>query len=229
MSVIKNLNPVFFEKSKDGEIVYDVSSRLIKDRVIHLDCAIDDEITSQIISLLFLLDREDNKKEISFWISSPGGSASCLLSIYDMMQKIKAPVKTICVGDASSAAAILLSAGTPGKRYAMPHSRIMIHQVQLDGVGGSNSEFLITSKEIKHIQDCLTEILARHTGHTKAKINRDTKVDKYMSAQEALDYGIIDKILPVYKKQLPLYTKELTKEERKALRTASLTSTDSDE
>jgi ATP-dependent Clp protease protease subunit len=211
MSIIKNLNPVFIEKTKDGERMYDISSRLIKDRVIYLDCEIDSEVSSQIVSLLFLLDREDSEKPISLWLSSPGGCVSGLFAIYDMMHRIKAPVKTVCIGEVCSAAAILLAAGTPGKRFAMPNSRVMIHQVQVEGIGGSNAELEISTKEIKSVQEYLTEILARHTGHTKAKIKRDTKLDRYMSATEAKDYGLIDKILPVSKKPLPLLTKELAK------------------
>jgi ATP-dependent Clp protease protease subunit len=210
MSIIKNLNPVFIEKTKDGERMYDVSSRLIKDRVIYLDCEINDEIASQIVALLFLLDRESSEKIISLWISSPGGCVSGLFAIYDMMNRIKAPIKTVCIGEVCSAASIILASGSIGKRFAMPNSRIMIHQIQVEGIGGSNTELEISAKEIKSIQDYLTEILARHTGHTKAKIKRDTKLDKFMSAKEAKEYGIIDHILPFSKPQLPLLTKEVS-------------------
>ena len=203
-----NLNPIFFEKTKDGERMYDVSSRLIKDRVIYLDCEIDQEITSQVTSLLFLLDREDDLAKISLWINSPGGIVQGFFAIYDMIQRIKAPVQTVCVGEASSAAAILLASGTPGMRYAMSNARIMIHQIQVEGLGGSNAEIEIGTKELKAMQDHLTEILARHTGHTKTKVKRDTKMDKYMSAQAAVDYGLVDKILPSVKKQPELLKRE---------------------
>lgn len=205
---IYNLNPVFFEKTKDGERIYDVSSRLIKDRVVYLSEELDDDNTSSILSLLFLLDREDEEKPISLWISSPGGIAHGFFAIYDMIQRIKAPVKTICMGEACSAAAMLLASGSQGMRYAMPNSRVMIHQIQVGGMAGSNSKIEIETKELKTVQDRLTEIFARHTGHTKAKIKRDTKMDKYMSAQEALDYGIVDKILTYTKKQPELLKRE---------------------
>lgn len=206
-----NLNPVFFENTKDGEKIYDVSSRLIKDRVIFLSEELDTENTSSILSLLFLLDREDEEKPISLWINSPGGIAHGFFAIYDMIQRIKAPVRTVCMGEACSAAAMLLASGSKGLRYAMPNSRVMIHQIQVGGMAGSNTEIEIETKELKAIQDRLTDIFARHTGHTKAKVKRDTKMDKYMSAQEAIDYGIVDKILE-YKKEQP----ELLKKEPKS-------------
>lgn len=206
-----NLNPIFFEKTKDGEKMYDVSSRLMKDRVIFLDCEIDDEVASEIVSLIFLLDREDEEKKIKLWINSPGGCAQGLFAIYDMIQRVKAPIETVCIGEASSAAAILLAAGTVGLRYAMPNSRIMIHQVQVSGLEGSNAEIEISTKELKDMQNRLTEILARHTGHTKAKISKDTKMDKYMSAEMAVEYGLIDKVLPPVKKQPELVKREPNK------------------
>jgi ATP-dependent Clp protease protease subunit len=202
-----NLNPIFWEKTKDGERMSDVSSRLVKDRIIFLDGDINDEITSNVVSLLFLLDRED-ESPISLWINSSGGAVQGFFAIYDMIQKIKAPVKTVCIGEASSAATILLAAGSHGMRYAMPNSRIMIHQIQVDGIGGSNAEVEIDTKEIKALQDRLTEILARHTGHTRAKVKRDTRMDKYMSAVEAVEYGLVDKILQPYKTQPELLTRE---------------------
>lgn len=206
-----NLNPIFFEKTKDGERIYDVSSRLMKDRVIYLDCEIDEEITSEITSLIFLLDRENGDQKIKLWINSPGGLAQGFFAIYDMIQRVKAPVETVCIGEASSASAILLASGSEGMRYAMPNARIMIHQIQVEGLAGSNAEIEIGTKELKELQDRLTEILARHTGHTKAKIKRDTKMDKYLSAAEALEYGLIDKILPSAKKQPELLKREVKK------------------
>ena len=213
-----NLNPIFFEKTKEGERIYDVSSRLMKDRVIFLDCEITEEVTSQITSLIFLLDRENEEAEIKLWINSPGGIAQGFFAIYDMIQRVKAPIKTVCVGEACSASAILLAAGSAGLRYAMPNSRIMIHQIQVDGLAGSNAEIEIGTKELKEVQDRLTEILARHTGNTKAKIKRDTKMDKYMSAQEALEYGLIDKILQPAKKppELIKQVKKLPTEDTKS-------------
>jgi ATP-dependent Clp protease protease subunit len=203
-----NLNPIFFEKTKDGEKMYDVSSRLVKDRVLYLDCEIDQEMTSQITSLLFLLDREDSDKKISLWINSPGGDAQGFFAIYDMINRIKAPVQTVCIGEACSASAILLASGTPGMRYAMPSARVMIHQIQVENMGGSNAEIEINTKELKEVQEYLTEILARHTGHTKAKIKRDTKMDKWFSACGAVDYGLVDKILTPVKQQPVLLKRE---------------------
>jgi|SRR5690606_196959 len=211
-----NLNPVFFEKTKDGEKIYDVSSRLIKDRVIFLSEELDEENTSSILSLLFLLDREDEDSPIQLWINSPGGIAHGFFAIYDMIQRIKAPVKTVCMGEACSAAAMLLASGTQGMRYAMPSARIMIHQIQVGGMAGSNSEIEIETKELKAIQERLTDIFARHTGHTKAKVKRDTKMDKYMSAQDAIDYGIIDKILSYTKPQPELVNREPKKDKQES-------------
>jgi ATP-dependent Clp protease, protease subunit len=213
---IHNLNPIFFEKTKDGERMYDVSARLVMDRVIYLDCEIDSEITAQVTSLLFLLDREDSEKKISFWINSPGGLLQGFFAIYDMMHRIKAPVQTVCVGEACSAAAILLAAGSPGLRYCMPNSRVMIHQIQVGGLEGSNTEIEIETRELKAQQDVLTDILARHSGHTKTKIKNDTKMDKWMNAQAAVDYGIVDKILPAYKEVPELIKREPPKKNRKA-------------
>jgi ATP-dependent Clp protease, protease subunit len=206
-----NLNPIFFEKTKDGEKIFDVSSRLMKDRVIYLDCEIEEEVASQITAILFLLDREDESKKISLWINSPGGDAPGFFAIYDMMHRIKAPVQTVCIGEACSASAILLAAGTPGMRYAMPSSRVMLHQIQVEGLGGSNAEIEIDTKELKEMQEYLTEILARHTGHTKAKIKRDTKMDKWFSAETAVEYGIVDKILMPVKTKPELLTREVKK------------------
>lgn len=193
-----NLNPIF----KDNESMYDVSSILLKDRILFLDCEIDQEITSWITSMLFLLDREDSKDKISLWISSPGGIVQGFFAIYDMIQRIQAPVQTICMGEACSAAAILLAAGTPGLRYCMLNSRVMIHQIQIDGLGGSNAEVELNAKELKEVQEQLTDILSRHTGHTKAKIKKDTKMDKWFSAKNAVDYGLVDHIL-MPTKQIP--------------------------
>ena len=207
-----NLNPIFFEKTKDGERVYDVSSRLIKDRILFIDTEIDQEVASQITSLLFLLNHENDKKDIQLWINSPGGSVQGLFAIYDMIYyHIKAPVHTICIGEACSAAAILLAAGTKGKRCCTPNAKVMIHQIQVDGIGGSNAEVEIDTKELKKVQERLTEILARHTYHTKAKIKRDTKMNRWMTAEEAKAYGIVDVIFPCTRKVPDLLKSEPTK------------------
>jgi ATP-dependent Clp protease, protease subunit len=203
-----NLNPIFFEKTKDGERIHDVSARLVMDRVIFLDCVIDTEITAQVTSLLFLLDREDSNRKISLWINSPGGILHGFFAIYDMIHRIKAPVQTVCIGEASSAAAILLASGSPGLRFCMPNSRVMIHQIQVGGLEGSNTEIEIEAKELRAQQDVLTEILARHSGHTKTKIKNDTKMDKWMNAQAAVEYGIVDKILTAHKEVPELIKRE---------------------
>lgn len=199
---VSNINPIFFEKTKDGDQIWDIPSRLVKDRIIFLNGEITSENASNLSALLFLLNRESSDKLISLWIDSPGGDAQGFFAIYDMMQRIECPIRTICTGQASSAAAILLAAGTPGQRYAAPHSRIMIHQIQADGIGGSGTEVEIETKEIKKIKKEITETLARHTGQTVAKIKRDTVHDRYMSANDAIAYGIIDKVFGP-KKQLP--------------------------
>jgi ATP-dependent Clp protease protease subunit len=192
----RNINPIFFEKTKDGEAFLDVYARLVKDRVIFLSEEIDSSTASTIVALLFLLDREDKEEEpISLWINSPGGDVNDFFAIYDMVQLVKAPVKTVCIGSASSAAAILLAAGSPGLRYATPNSHVMIHQIQVDNVGGTGTEVEIEAKEVKKINDRITEILARHTGQTKTKIRKDCQHDKYLDASAAREYGIIDHIL----------------------------------
>jgi ATP-dependent Clp protease protease subunit len=213
-----NLNPIFFEKTKDGERIYDVSSRLIKDRTLYLDCEIDQEVSSQITSLLFLLDREDSEKKINLWISSPGGSTAGFFSIFDMMYRVKAPVCTVGMGEVCSAAAILLACGSSGMRYVMPNARVMIHQIQVGGMGGSNAEIDIEVKELRAQQEYLTEILARHTGHTKAKIKRDTKLDRWMSATDSVSYGLVDKILQPTKSLPDLLTREPKKVKAKPKR-----------
>lgn len=196
-----NTNPIFIEKTKDGERIYDISSRLLKDRVIFLDSEIDQEVASNIVALLFLLDRESSEP-ISLWINSNGGILEGLFAIYDMMQRIKCPVKTICVGEACSAAAVLLAAGSKGIRFAMPNSRIMIHQIQINGMEGTNAEIEVSAKELKKLQSLLTETIARHTGNSVVKIKRDIKLDKYLSAKEAIEYGLIDKLL-IPSKEIP--------------------------
>jgi ATP-dependent Clp protease protease subunit len=196
------MNPIFYEKTKDGEVMYDIPSRLIKDRVIFLDSEITSEVASMIAALLFMLDREDKDQNIDLWINSPGGSLEGLFAIYDMMHRIQAPVRTVCIGEASSAAAIILAAGSPGERYAMPNSKVMIHQIQVDGMGGTATEVEISDKELKQLSHNLNCMLARHTGQYLSKIRRDIIHDKFLTAQEALDYGIVDKIMP-YVKEIP--------------------------
>lgn len=177
----------------------DLQSILAKDRIIFLDYEIDMEISSVIVSMLHILDSK-NHEPISLWINSPGGLVQGFFAIFDMINHIKSPVKTVCIGEASSAAAILLAAGEPGERYVMPHSRVMIHQIQVDGMGGSGTEVEIGTKELKKLKADLTEILARLTGQPLLKIRRDTDRDKYLNSQEAIEYGLADKIYPMTKK-----------------------------
>lgn len=191
----KNVNPVFFEKTKDGEILYDVYARLVKDRIIFLHEEIDSEVASVIVALLLVLDQEDKEEPISLYINSPGGSVESFFAIYDVMQLVHAPIKTICVGEASSAAAILLAAGSAGMRFATTHSRVMIHQIQIGSMEGSGTDLENTAKEVKALKKKLTEVLARHTGQSYKKVLNDCEVDKYLSSEEAKAYGIVDEIL----------------------------------
>lgn len=198
--IAKNsLNPLFYEKTKDGEQMYDISSRLVKDRRIFLNCEIDDDVASTIVSLIYLLDKENKKEKINIWINSPGGCLEGLLAIYDIMNYVEAPICTVCMSQAASAAAVILAAGTPGMRYVMPNSEVMIHQIQT-GFDGSTPQIETKTKELKRRQNVLNEILARHTGQTIAKIKRDTTNDKFMTAQEAVDYGLADNIWQPKKK-----------------------------
>lgn len=174
-------------------------NKLLQDRIIYLDSEIEPEISSRIVTSLYFLNKTSQTEPIEFWINSPGGIIESFFAIYDMMNFIQAPIKTMCIGEASSAAAWLLSAGTPGMRYVMPNSRVMIHQIQSDSFGGSSPEVEVNTKELKAMQTRLNEILAKHTGKPKAKINRDTKFDKYFGAKEAIEYGLADQIVVVNK------------------------------
>lgn len=212
---IKNLTPMVYEKTTDGEVFYDIYSRLIKERIIFLTEAIDAEVASTIAATLFFLDHQDSEEDISLYINSPGGAVEeGLFVIYDMMQLIKAPIKTVCIGEAMSAAALILASGTKGKRYALPNSKIMIHQVQVDGVGGTGTDVMNQVKTIKETKKRLTELLARHCGQPYRKVYSDCEVDKYMTAEEALEYGIIDNILQP-NKQIPELTKNKKEKKKK--------------
>jgi len=189
-----SLIPMVVEQSDRGERAYDIYSRLLKERIIFLGTAIDDDVANLIIAQLLFLQGEDSKKEISLYINSPGGVVTAGLAIYDTMQFITAPVSTICVGQAASMAAVLLTAGTKGKRFALPNSRVLIHQ-PLGGVSGQATEIEIHAKEILKMKKNLNEILAKHTGQGIKRIEKDTDRDYFMSAQEALEYGIIDEVI----------------------------------
>ncbi|GAB1429979.1 ATP-dependent Clp endopeptidase proteolytic subunit ClpP [Ignavibacteria bacterium] len=194
LPVTNQLVPMVVEQTGRGERAYDIYSRLLKERIIFVGTPIDDYTASLIIAQLLFLDSEDPTKDINLYINSPGGSVSAGLAIYDTMQFVRADICTICVGMAASMAQVLLCAGANGKRFALPHSRIMMHQ-PLGGTQGQASDIEIYTREMLRIRDMLYEIIAEHTGKEVATVLQDADRDKYLSAQEALDYGIIDKIL----------------------------------
>ncbi len=188
------LIPTVIEKTNYGERAYDIYSRLLKDRIIFLGTAIDDGVANAVIAQLLFLEQQNSKEDIKLYINSPGGSVSSALAIYDTMQYVKADVQTICVGLAASAASLLLSAGKKGKRMILPNAEVMIHQV-LGGASGQASDIDIHAKHILKIKDQLNKILAKHTGQTISKVEKDTDRDYFMSAQEAVKYGIVDKVI----------------------------------
>lgn len=188
------LVPTVLEKSQFGERAYDIYSRLLKDRIIFLGGQIDDTVANFIIAQILFLDSEDPKKDIQLYINSPGGSVTAGLAIYDTMEYVKADVSTICVGMAASMGAFLLAGGQKGKRFALPNSRVLIHQV-MGGAEGQAADIEIQAKEIIRIRHQLNEILAKNTGQKIEKIERDTDRDFYMSPEEALNYGLVDKVV----------------------------------
>lgn len=189
-----SLIPMVIEKSSMGERAYDIYSRLLKDRVIFIGAPIDDVEANLVIAQLLFLESEDPKKDISIYVNSPGGSVSAGLAIYDTMQHVKCDVSTMCIGMAASMAAVLLAGGAKGKRFALPHSRILIHQV-MGGAQGQATDIDIQAKEILKIKKILNELLASHTGQSVSKIEKDSDRDNYMSPEEAKKYGLIDKVL----------------------------------
>jgi ATP-dependent Clp protease protease subunit len=188
------LVPTVLEKTQFGERAYDIYSRLLKDRIIFIGGPIDDNVANLIIAQLLFLDSEDNKKDIQLYINSPGGVVTAGLAIYDTMKYVKADVSTICIGMAASMGAFLLSGGSKGKRYALPNSRILIHQV-MGGAEGQAADIEIQAKEILRMKRQMNELLANHTGQPLEKIERDSDRDFYMTADEAKDYGIVDKVI----------------------------------
>ncbi len=188
------LIPMVVEQSNRGERAYDIYSRLLKDRIIFIGSAIDNEIANVIVAQLLFLESEDPEKDISFYINSPGGVVTAGLAIYDTMQYIKPDVATVCIGQAASMGALLLAAGANGKRFTLPNSRIMIHQ-PLGGAQGQATDIKIQANEILRMKDTLNEILSFHTGQNIEKISDDTDRDFFMSAQESLKYGIVDKVV----------------------------------
>ncbi len=186
--------PTVIEASSRGERSFDIFSRLLRERIIFLGSEIDDDVANSIVAQLLLLDSENSEKDIMLYINSPGGVITAGMAIYDTMKLIKADVSTICLGDAASMGAFLLSGGTKGKRLALPNSRIMIHQ-PLGGAKGQATDIEIEAKEILRMKSMLNELLAQHTGQKLETIKKDTERDNFMSAQEALEYGLIDKII----------------------------------
>jgi ATP-dependent Clp protease protease subunit len=192
--VAQGLIPMVVEQTARGERAYDIFSRLLKERVVFLVGPVEDHIANLVVAQLLFLESENPDKDIHFYINSPGGSVTAGLAIYDTMQFIKPAVSTLCIGQAASMGAVLLAAGAPGKRFALPNSRVMIHQ-PLGGFRGQASDIEIHAKEMLKIRDLLNDILSRHTGRTIDQIRLDTDRDYFLSAQEALDYKLIDKVI----------------------------------
>lgn len=189
-----NYIPMVVEQSGRGERAYDIYSRLLKDRIIFLGGPIDDNVANVVIAQLLFLESEDPDKDIHLYINSPGGVVTAGLAIYDTMQYIKPDVSTICIGQAASMGSVLLAAGATGKRYALPYSRIMIHQ-PLGGAQGQSTDIQIQAREILRIRETLNEILSCHTGQSVKKLTEDTERDNFMSALEAKKYGLIDEVI----------------------------------
>ncbi len=188
------LVPIVIEQTNRGERAYDIYSRLLKDRIIFLGAPIDDVFANLIIAQLLFLEAEDPEKDINLYINSPGGSVTAGLGIYDTMQYVKPAINTICLGQAASMGAFLLTAGTKGKRYALPNARVMIHQ-PMGGFQGQATEIDIHAREILKIRERLNEIMAKHTGQPLDKISQDTERDYFMSSEEAKRYGLIDEVI----------------------------------
>lgn len=189
-----NLIPMVVEQSSRGERAYDIYSRLLKDRIIFVGSAIDDSVSNVVIAQLLFLEADDPDKDIHLYINSPGGVVTSGLAIYDTIQYIKPSISTICIGQAASMGALLLAAGTAGKRYSLPHARILIHQ-PLGGFQGQATDVEIQAKEILKMRKRLNEILVKHTGQPFDKIHADTERDYYMSAEQAKEYGIVDEVI----------------------------------
>ena len=188
------LVPIVIETTNRGERAYDIYSRLLKDRIIFLGAPIDDVFANLVIAQLLFLEAEDPEKDINLYVNSPGGSVTAGLGIYDTMQYVKPPINTICLGQAASMGAFLLTAGTKGKRFALPNARIMIHQ-PMGGFQGQATEIDIHAREILKIRERLNEIMAKHTGQPLEKIAQDTERDYFLSAEEAKRYGLIDEVI----------------------------------
>lgn len=194
-SVHSQLIPMVVEQTNRGERAYDIFSRLLKDSIIFVGTAIDDTIANLVIAQMLFLEAEDPERDILLYINSPGGVVTSGLAIYDTMQFIKPAVQTYCIGQAASVAAVLLAAGTKGKRFALPNSRILIHQPWLSGLAGQATDIDIHAREILRQREMLNAILSRHTGQTAQRIKQDTDRDNIMGPEQAKDYGIIDDVL----------------------------------
>ncbi len=188
------LIPIVVERTARGERAYDIYSRLLRDRIIFIGQPIDDNVANTVIAQMLFLEVQDPKKDMKLYINSPGGLVTSGLAIYDTMQYVQPDVSTICMGQAASAAALLLAAGTPGKRLSLPNANILIHQ-PMGGARGQASDVGIQARQILRIKDRLNEIFVEHTGQPKEKIERDTDRDFYMTAEEAKEYGLIDKVI----------------------------------
>jgi ATP-dependent Clp protease, protease subunit len=191
---MSNLVPIVVEQTGRGERSYDIYSRLLKDRIVFLGYPISDEVANLVTAQLLFLESEDPEKEINFYINSPGGSVTAGLAIYDTMQFVKPPVSTLCLGQAASMAAILLLAGAKGRRYGLPHCRIMMHQ-PLGGVQGQAVDLDIQAREILRMRELINDIVARHTGQNLRRIEKDTDRDLFLTADHAVEYGLIDEVI----------------------------------
>ena len=192
--VAQGLVPMVVEQTARGERAYDIFSRLLKERVVFLVGPVEDHIANLVVAQLLFLESENPDKDIHFYINSPGGSVTAGLAIYDTMQFIRPAVSTLCIGQAASMGAVLLAAGAPGKRFALPNSRVMIHQ-PLGGFRGQASDIEIHAREMLKIRDLLNDILATHTGRTMEQIRNDTDRDNFLSAKEAVEYNLVDKVI----------------------------------
>ena len=187
-------SPIVIEQTARGEREYDIWSRLLKDRIVFLGRGIDDNMANLIVAQLLYLEAEDSEKDVILYMNSPGGSVTAGLAIYDAMQYVRCPVQTVCVGQCASMAAVLLCAGTKGKRHILPHSRVMIHQPH-GGAGGTSADIEIQAREIMKLKRRLNELIAKHTGKPFDVVEQDTDRDYFMSADEAIAYGLVDKVV----------------------------------
>lgn len=191
---MSNLVPMVVEQTGRGERAYDIYSRLLKDRIVFLGTEINDDVANLVTAQFLFLESEDPEKEINFYINSPGGSVTAGMAIYDTMEFIRPPVSTLCLGQAASMAAIMLLAGAKGRRYALPHSRIILHQ-PLGGMQGQASDLEIHAKEILHAREEINNIIMKHTGQNLRKIEKDTDRDYFMAPEQAVEYGLIDEVI----------------------------------